>query len=123
MKLELKPEAKAARGTLDDLCDRFLAWMETQVEAGNLSEATLSSRRTGLTQARNCATPNGKRRMGELKADLPSEAFAHIRDTFGTRTGAAHTCLKALRAVYTWGEDHGYPENSPVFKVKSGHRE
>ena len=39
------------------------------------------------------------------------------------RTGAAHTCLKALRAADTWGEDHGYPANSPVFKVKSEHVE
>ena len=97
--------------------------MEVQVEAGNLSQLTLNSRRTGLTQARNCATPNGKRRIGELKADLPREAFAHIRDSLGAQTGAADTCLKALRAAYTWGADHGYPENSKVYKVKSGHRE
>lgn len=65
--------------------------------------------------------PDGDR-IGSLNADLPREAFIHIRDGFGGRTGAAETCLKALRAAYKWGQDRGYPANSPVFAVKSTHR-
>lgn len=111
-KLEIiKPKAPK-KGTLDELCDRFLAWMEGRVASGDLSPLTLSSRRTGLKQAREVLDPDGDR-MGALDADLPSEAFVHILDTFGGRSGAAHTCLKALRAAYTWGEDRGFPKNSP----------
>jgi integrase len=112
---------KAKRGTLDAMCDEFLKWMEGQVEAGNLSQLTLNSRRTGLSQACETKDPQGDR-IGSLDADLPREAFVYIRDKFGGRTGAAATCLKALRAAYKWGKDRGYPANSPVFGVESGHK-
>lgn len=121
-KLETAKPVVAKKGTLDALCDAFLKWMEGQVAASNMSALTLSSRRTGLTQACDTRDPDGDR-IGSLDADLPRDAFVHIRDAFGGRTGAAHTCLKALRAAYRWGEDRGYPMNSPVFGVKSGHRE
>lgn len=123
LKLIVTEKPKPAKNTLDELCEKFLEWMKVQVKAGNLKQPTLNSRITGLTQARDCLSPNKKMRMGAMSASLPREAFAHIRDSFGVRTGAAHTCLKALRAAYTWGEDHGYPVDSPVFKVKSGHVE
>ncbi len=123
LKLIVNEKPKPAKNTLDELCEKFLEWMEVQVKAGNLKQPTLNSRIIGLTQARNCLSPNKTMRMGAMKASLPREAFAHIRDSFGVRTGAAHTCLKALRAAYTWGEDHGYPTDSPIFKVKSGHIE
>jgi integrase len=61
-------------------------------------------------------------RIGELNAELPRAAFVAIRDSFEERTGAADTCLKALRALYTWGADYGYSEDSAVFTVKSGHK-
>jgi len=108
-------------GSLDEMCSNYLAWMEKQVAAGNLSQLTLNSRRTGLSQACNCLSPKGFR-IGQLSADLPRAAFVAIRDSFSERTGAADTCLKALRALYTWGVDYGYPENCPVFEVKSGHK-
>ena len=120
-KLQTVKPAKVKTGTLDAMCDEFLAWMEEQVAAGNLSKLTLSSRRTGLTQACDVKDPDGDR-MGSLNADLPRAAFIHIRDSFGGRTGAAATCLKALRAAYTWGQDRNYPADSPVFAVKSGHK-
>ncbi len=123
LKLIIKEESKPAKNTLDELCEKFIEWMEVQVQAGNLRPLTLASRKTGLTQARECLSPNKRMTIGAMKASLPREAFAHIRDSFGVRTGAAHTCLKALRAAYAWGEDHGYPTDSPVFKVKSGHVE
>jgi len=123
LKLTQMPKPEVGKNTLDELCERFLAWMENQVRACNLKQPTLNSRRTGLKQARDCMSPNKRVRMGSMKASLPREAFAHIRDSFGVQTGAAHTCLKALRAAYLWGEDHGYPIDSPVHKIKSGHVE
>ena len=110
-----------AKGSLDEMRENFLLWMEKQVAAGNLSPLTLNSRRTGLQQACDCLSPKGVR-IGELHADLPRAAFVAIRDSFGERTGAGDTCLKALRAMYKWGIDYGYPETSPVFEVKSGHK-
>ena len=61
--------------------------------------------------------------MGELHADLPLAAFAHIQDSFGSRTGAAQTCLKALRAAYTWGKEQGYKGGEAVFDVRNTHRQ
>lgn len=121
VKLEVKPAPKRVNGTLDDLCARFLDWMEVEVKAGNLKQATLTSRATGLRQACDCKSPSGKLRVGVMKADLPRSAFALIRDSFGARTAAASACLKALRAAYAWGEDYGFPIDSPVFKVKTKH--
>ena len=112
---------KPTRGSLDELCERFIHWIEGQVDAANPSQLTLNSRRMGLTQACDCLSPRGQR-MGTLRAGMPKDAFAHIRDSFGARTGAAETCLKALRAAYTWGEDHGYPAESSVFSIRSKHR-
>lgn len=117
----VKP-VKPKRGTLDELCDRFIAHMEVQVAAGNLSRLTLGGRKTGLRHACDVRDPDGDR-MGSLDADLPRPAFLHIWDSFGTKTGAAETCLKALRAAYKWGQDRGFPANSAVFSVKSSHRE
>ena len=54
----------------------------------------------------------------EVKADLLKTAFAHIRDSFGPKTVAAATCLKAISAAYAWREVHGYPKDSSVFEVK-----
>ena len=118
-KLESKRPAsdKGGRGTLDELCTKYLAFLEQHVKAGSRSRMTLSSHRTELKQA--CETPdlNGER-MGFLHADLPMEAFVHIQDGFGTRTGAADTCMKALRAAYSWGAKRGYPKESKVFEVE-----
>lgn len=120
-KLETVKPARPKRGTLDELCDRFVAAMKVDVQAGSLSPLTLSGRQTGLEHACNVKDADGDR-IGSLDADLPRQAFIHIWDSFGVKTGAAETCLKALRAAYKWGQDRGYPENSPVFGVKSKHR-
>ena len=123
LKVVVSEAPKATRFSLDALCEEYIAWMSVQLEAGNLRATTVAGRTTGLNQARNFLSPNKKKRMGEMKCTLPIEAFSHIRDSFGVRTGAAHTCLKALRAAYRWGEQKGYPVDSPVFKVKSHHVE
>lgn len=120
--LETVKPVKAKRGTLDAMCDEFIKWMEGQVEANNLSQLTLNSRKTGLKQARETKSPQGDR-IGSLDADLPEEAFIHIQDGFGGRTAAADTCIKALRAAYKWGAKRGYPKNSEVFLVEKVHKD
>ncbi len=121
-KLEVKKPEKPKTGTLNAMCDAFLLWMEAQVKAGSYDVKTLTSRRTGLKQACAIRDPKGNR-MGSLDADLPREAFVFVLDAFGERTGAAATCLKALKAAYRWGEDRStYPKGSPVFGVKSKHK-
>jgi integrase len=60
--------------------------------------------------------------MGSLDADLPKRAFVRIRDSFGSRTGAADNAIKALRAAYTWGAERGFPEEGAVFSVKKVHK-
>ncbi len=122
-RLEPKKVRIPRKGSLDAMVAEYEGWLKVQVDAGNLTKATMTSRMTGLRQACDCLAPNKKVRMGELSPDLPKAAFAHIRDSFGVFTGAGHTCLKALRALYKWGEEKGYPEDSPVFRVKSNHVE
>jgi len=120
-KLQTVKPIQVERGTLDALCDAFIEWMEEQVKAGTLSPLTLSGRKTGLKHACETRNPKG-RRIGSVDADLPEEAFVYIQDGFGGRTGAADTCIKALRAAYKWGSKRGYPKNSEVFGVERVHK-
>lgn len=118
-KLEAKAPVKSVRGTLDELCEKYCEALPKMVAAEKLTQDTLASRVRGLKQA--CEVTFKGRRMGALEVNLPKQAFVHILDSFEERTGAADTCLKALKAAYLWGEDRGFPEDSPVFRVKSPH--
>lgn len=120
IKLEAQIPAKVARGTFDEQCERFNAAMVDMVTAGVLNEDTRTGRQRGLRQAANVKMRG--RRMGELNADFPREAFVHILESFGSHTGAAETCLKAKKAAYRWGESRGFPEKSEVFVVSSPHK-
>jgi len=60
--------------------------------------------------------------MGGLDSDLPEEAFVHIQDSFGARTGAADNCIQALRAAYRWGKKRpGFPKTSEISLVEKVH--
>ncbi len=118
-KLQVQAPKKAARGTLDELREKYSAALADMVANGKFTKDTMDSRLRGLTQA--CDVTLKARRMGALHVDLPKEGFVHIMDSFGPRTGAAETCLKALKAAYLWGEDRGYPKDSAVHRVASPH--
>lgn len=119
--VEATKPLKPVKGTLDELCDNYLAYLAVQVAGANLSKATYESRKRGLRQA--CEVRDiDEDRFGSLHADLPREGFMAIWDSFGARTGAAETCFKALKAAYKWGEDRGYPQNSPIRTMASTHK-
>lgn len=118
-KLKVQAPTKAARGTLDELREKYSAALPNMVANGKFSKDTMTSRLRGLKQA--CEVTLKGRRMGALDVNLPKKAFVHIMDSFGARTGAADTCLKALKAAFIWGEDRGFPEDSPVHRVASPH--
>jgi integrase len=120
-KIELAARKPTNPKSFDGMRALYTDWMEGRVKVGALSPSTLSSRKRGLQQAADCLAKKGAR-IGEMDANLPLAAFAHIRDSFGERTGAAQTCLKALRAMYAWGAENGFPPNSDILKVKSNHR-
>lgn len=119
--LELVKPVKTRSGALDELCDNYLQALTAKVEADNSSPLTLKGHRSLLRQACDVKDLDGDR-MGSLDADLPEEAFVHIQDSFGARTGAADNCIKALRAAYRWGAKRGYPKNSEVFLVEKVHK-
>ncbi len=119
-KLELVKPLKVKRGTFDNLCDSYLAALKEKVEAENASVLTLKGHKSLLRKACDVTDFDGDR-MGSLDADLPEEGFIHIQDSFGSKTGAADNCIKALRAAYRWGEKRGYPKTSPVFAVEKIH--
>jgi hypothetical protein len=121
-KLQRIKSAKLLCGTLDELCERFLVWMEGQVATGKLSAATLDSRKRRLLQACETLALNRATRICELNSDLLCEAFLYISDAFGAKTAAAATCMKALRAAYRWGADRGFPTRSEVFGVSANHQ-
>lgn len=116
-----EPSADPEMKSLDMLVDRYLAALESKAEAGSASPLTLKGHRSLLRRAADVRDPLG-RRMGALSADLPREAFVAVLDAFGPRTGAADNAVKALRAAYRWGEDRGFPADSPVFKIRKQHK-
>ena len=118
-KLEAKAPKNIKQGTLDSLCEAYRNALPRMVTAKNIQESTMDSRVRGLKQA--CDVKYKGRRMGALQVDLPKEAFTHIMDSFLERTGAAETCLKALKAAYKWGEDRGFAKVSDVHKVPTPH--
>ena len=118
-KLQVQVPARAVRGTLDELREKYSAALSNMVANGQLTENTMASRLRGLKQA--CDVKHKGRRMGALNVDLPKEGFMLIIDDFGAKTGAAETCLKAMKAAYRWGEGRGFPKDSAVHRVKSPH--
>jgi integrase len=120
-KLELTKPARAKTGTLDELCDNYLAALKDKVDAGNASALTLKGHKSLLSKACDAKDPLGDR-MGILDADMPEEGFVLIQDSFGSKTGSADNCIKALKAAYRWGEKRGYPKMSPVFGVQKVHK-
>lgn len=79
-RLAATPVEVVRTGSPDDLREKFVAWMQLQVKAGTLNALTPASRITGLAQACECPSPNGKIHMGTMTADLPRGTFAYIRD-------------------------------------------
>jgi integrase len=120
-KVETVKPASVKVGTLDNLCDKYLTFLTAMVEGGTSSNLTLKGHKSLLTQACDVKDGDGDR-MGGLNAEMPEEGFVHIQDSFGSRTGAADNCIKALRAAYRWGEKRGYPRMSPVFDVEKVHK-
>jgi hypothetical protein len=118
-KLKKAPPKKVRRGTLDELRERYVDAMDTMVDGGSLNNTTRSGRDRGLKQA--CDVKKRGVRFGTLSAELPEEAFMAILDSFGTRTGAAETCLKAMKAAFKWGEKRGFPKGSPVHLISTPH--
>lgn len=119
-RLNSKAKAEPRRGTLDDLRLKYDAAMAIMVQCGDLDEKTRSSRSRALRQA--CDVKKGARRIGEMNAELPVEAFTKIMDSYKVRTGAAQATLKALKAAYLWGSTRGFPKASPVSALSSSHR-
>lgn len=119
-RLETVKKKTVKAGTLDQLCDKYLEALDAKVVAGLSSPLTLKGHRHLLGKACEVRDPNGNR-AGALDADLPEEAFTAMQDSFGSRTGAADNCVKALRAAYRWGSKRGFPRASEVFNVEKVH--
>lgn len=112
---------KPTKGTFDELCENYLAWLKVQAEGGNYSMSTFESRCRGLDYARELRDID-QDRFDSLSVNLPGDAFTFIWDSFGVKTGAAETCFKALRAAYSWGADRGYPRHSDILTMKTKHK-
>jgi len=119
-RIEIVKPVSVKVGTLDELCDKYLAFIAARVEGGTSSKLTLQGHKSLLMQACNVKDDDGDR-MGSLSTDMPEAGFMHIQDSFGSRTGAADNCIKALRAAYRWGEKRGYPKKSPVLTIEKVH--
>lgn len=122
------PETKAAKviapgeRTLSALVDGYLAHLERQMGAGNISPATLRQRRSLLTRACAFMDEDGDLRMGAYHCDMPPAGIVCIRDGWGAKTAQADTCLKALRAAYAWGIERGWLAHNPAVGVSNVHR-
>ncbi len=115
--LETIRPARVRAGTLDELCGKYHDALTDKVQGGTASSLTHKRDRSLLTSACNLHDDLGDR-LGCFDADMPREDFTLKRDSFESMTGAADNCIKVLRAVYRWGEERGYPANSPVYAIK-----
>ncbi|WP_374302599.1 hypothetical protein [Paracoccus sp. (in: a-proteobacteria)] len=84
--------------------------LDDLVNRGLLAKSTRDGSLRGLRQAGDVKDEDGDR-IGTLDADPSRDAFDHILRLFGRDTGAAETCLKALRAAYKWSKNNGFPKS------------
>jgi integrase len=120
-KLEGAVSKKPMDGSLDELSSEYLAFLQAQVEADRASLLTLKQRRQLLTAACDVKAPEGDR-MGSLDRDMPKAAILHILDSWGSKTGAADNCRKALSAMYRWAIDRDRLTNNPVVGIGRLHK-
>lgn len=99
--------------SLDWLCDRYLAFLQHMVEAGQMSAATLRQRRSVLRRLCDHRDQEGTR-YGDCHMDAPASAFVQIRDAWAARPGAADNLVKSVRAVYSWAIERGEMQHNPA---------
>lgn len=108
---------KLIKGSLDWLCGEYLTFVESMVEARQMSPATLKQRRSVLHRVCDHPDQNGER-YGDFEMDAPGSAFIEIRDAWATRPGAADNLIKSIRAVYTWAKERDYVTRNPAEGIK-----
>jgi integrase len=107
------PKPKAADKTLDDLCTRYLAFLENMADAGQASPATLKQRRSVLTRLCDYQDDDGDR-YGSLHIDMPAAAFVEVRDAWAAHPGAADNLTKTIRAIYRWAMERDEIGHNPA---------
>lgn len=104
---------RAVQRSLDWLCGRYLAFLESMVKAGQMSGATLKQRRSVLTRLCDHLDPDGTR-YGDCDMDAPASAFVAVRDAWAAHPGAADNLIKSIRAVYTWSMERQEITHNPA---------
>lgn len=121
--IEATPVRKPAARTLRAMLQAYLAWLESQVEAGTKSPMTLRQRRSLLTRVADMPDEAGELTVGDYDPQLPPAAMLHIQDQWGSRTAQADNSMKALRSAYTWSIPRGWATTNPAAGVPHVHRD
>ena len=99
--------------SLDWLVGRYMNFLSSMVDAGQMSAATLKQRRSILTRLCDFTDPDGAR-YGDFDMDAPTAAFIAVRDAWASKPGAADNLIKTIRAVYTWSMERGEIAHNPA---------
>ena len=112
---------RAVQRSLDWLVDRYLGFLASMVQAGQMSPATLKQRRSILARLCDYRDPDGTR-YGACDMDAPASAFVAVRDAWAAHPGAADNLIKSIRAVYTWSMERGEMSHNPAAGIAAINR-
>jgi len=91
---------KLVRGSIRWLVGLYLADLETRMNAGIASPLTLKGHRHHLGRLVDA--------YGDFDANMPRGKLTQLRDTMSGTPGAADNFLKAVSALYRWGQVRDY---------------
>lgn len=105
--------------TVTDLCETWVAWLDTQLKIGDLTRHGV---RAYTNSTRRLVGSIGAVRLDALsKATFDSYRLARL-DTYATST--VRQDLKALQRAWHWAEEEGHlPPNSKLPKLRFGKRD
>ena len=102
-------ETGPIRGSVGWLIGLYTKAMEQMVADKLMAPGTLHQRRTFLEWLRS--------EVGEYSAEMPGSEVAILRDKRAATPGAADNLVKAIRAMYSWGVEHGHVSANPAAGV------
>ncbi|QRZ14187.1 tyrosine-type recombinase/integrase [Paracoccus methylovorus] len=111
VRLDAEPDGVAAiRGSVGWLVDLYIAEMDRAVAAEQMHPSTCHQRSTFLTWLRS--------EVGEYSLAMPQSQLILLRDKKADTPGAADNFIKAVRAMYDWGERRKHARSNPAAGIK-----
>ena len=113
--LEVEAEAPTIRGSMAWLIGQYCDAMAAMLESDQLQAGTVKQRTVFLKWVAS--------EVGEYAANMPAAELLKLRDKRAQTPGAADNMVKAVRAMYQWGEARGLVTSNPakgIGKINNG---